>query len=291
MKCSHNKYFKYLILVVGMSFLLNIEAFATKYSPDVSAITMQNISKLHDAIGYESGAGFISKTYSRTSLDAILMSLDSGDVIQIEQTLYLLLGYIKQVKIPRNELKTMVKPKIDGLLVSNIDGNMKILSDRVDWHIQYLILTKKKERLEFLSENLENRRDGTLYYIFESINYLVKVGNKGALLVLQRKLDESKNRSISKKITNRIVAAIEKINILQSGFDSWDYSKKKEMINRYVKDIENKKVNNDIVGWMVDQLGTSGSKEDNQLMRELLNSKDLDLSLKHRIKDKLNRRN
>ncbi len=180
----------------------------------------RHIFELESAIGFDPRRTLYTRPYEPQITALLVEELNSLSRERQRVALGLLAEFVKQLEVPASDIYDTVIPQIEeiqrtlGTSTSTDSIEFVRLAKRVSWQVRIKELTRTSERLEFLRGYLEDRADG-YYYPFQAMDYLVQIGTNEAKGILEEKYAESRSRSMSEKLLERLRISIEEIDLLE----------------------------------------------------------------------------
>jgi len=175
-------------------------------------------------------------------------------------SLSLLALVVKQLEVPESMLSQTIRPAVLEVATSHRgsarqeDTHIAQLANRVIWHIDLLSMTHQPQRLEFLKGQLDNWDDG-FYYPYEALDHITKTATSEARSVLEEKLAESKTRSMSAKLLERIEIGIEKIDLLIGAYEMEPAAQVQEFAQAFMTSLPNRRhARRDFRIWLIQHL-------------------------------------
>jgi len=176
------------------------------------------VVSLHELMGYDAARDLLTLPYREEGLDSLIAEAWSP-VFEVRSTaLQLLALAVRQLDLPEETLHQRIPEAMRAMVdAAEPEGSPEAvrtseLAQRVLWHAEIRSATHPGQLLDALTAALGNRQDG-YYYPIEALSYLADIGTEGARDVLDAKLAESANRSLSPKLLARVRTTRDKVDL------------------------------------------------------------------------------
>jgi hypothetical protein len=189
---------------------------------------------------------------------------------------------VKQTDLSLSTMKEILSAVEEVESVSRVSGPEKEyieqFTSEISWHIQIREIEGEEERLTFLRDQLKNMENNP-YYSRHIIDYIIEIATDDAKALLEEKIIESKQRSMSEEFLQRLKLGTERIELLQKISNMRPSDQVEEfakVFNTYegVGSFPHQEFSH----WLIKKLGQMDTTESGNLLRLIWqdNTKDLD---------------